>query len=65
MIKLVCDICEKEVNKQDVCDEDGHATKDSMIDIEIRNTYCREYIGDYLICVDCYNKIEHFIKQMA
>lgn len=62
MIKLICDICKKEVDKRDVCDEDGHATKDAMIDIEILDTYCRDYGGHYLICVDCYNNIRDFIN---
>ena len=62
MIKLICDICKKEVDRQDVCDEDGHATKDAMIDIEILDTYCRDYGGHYLICADCYNNIRDFIN---
>lgn len=62
MIKLICDICKKEVDRRDVCDEDGHATKDAMIDIEIRDTYCRDYGGEYLICADCYNSIRDFIN---
>ena len=62
MIKLVCDICKKEVNRQDVCDEDGHATENAMIEIEVLNTYCREYSGNYLICADCYNNICNFIN---
>lgn len=63
MIKLVCDICKKEVDKRDVCDEDGHATEDAMIEIEILNTYCREFGGNYLICSRCYKNIENFIKK--
>ena len=62
MIKLICDICKKEVDRRNVCDEDGHATKDAMIDIDILDTYCRDYGGHYLICVDCYNNICDFIN---
>lgn len=62
MIKLVCDICKKEVDRRDVCDEDGHATKDAMIEIEVHNRYCRDYYGNYLICVNCYNNIKSFIE---
>lgn len=62
MIKLVCDICKKEVNKQDTCDEDGHATEDAMIEILALNIYCREFGGNYLICVNCYNNIKSFIE---
>lgn len=62
MIKLICDICKKEVDQRDVCDEDGHATKDAMINIEVLTTYCREYGGHYLICADCYNSIRDFIN---
>lgn len=63
MIKLVCDFCGKEVDSRDVCDEDGHATENAMIRIEINGYYCRGYGDEHLICVGCYNKIENFIKQ--
>ena len=62
MVKLVCDICKKEVDRKNTYDEDGHATKDAMVDIEILDTYCRDYGGHYLICVDCYNNICDFIN---
>lgn len=63
MIKLVCDFCGKTVDERDTCDEDGHATENAMILIEIGGYHCRGYGDDHLICVGCYNKIENFIKQ--
>ena len=62
MIKLVCDICKKEVDEKLTCDEDGHATEDAMIEIEVLNTYCREFGGNYLICLQCYKNIKSFIQ---
>ena len=63
MIKVVCDFCGKEVDSRDICDEDGHATENAMIRIEINGYYCRDYGDENIICVDCYNKIKNFIEQ--
>lgn len=63
MIKVVCDFCGKEVDDRDICDEDGHATENAMIRIETDGYHCRDYGDEYIICVDCYNKIKNFIEQ--
>lgn len=58
MKKLVCDLCEKELDVRDCYDEDGYS---QYVNVEIRDS--RKYGSEYDLCNNCYEDILKYAKE--
>lgn len=60
MRKIVCDVCNKEVNACDVYDEDGYSKFVTVQTLDNR-IYGNE---EYEVCNDCFVKIIHYVTRL-